>query len=101
MKPGPKPRGPFKDKRRTITTRITEEIRAKLEAACAASGRSLSQEIELRLEIAFAIEAERVRIGLMQAYADESLMARIAKMSPEERAILLIKGAQFSQAPSP
>ena len=49
-RPGPKPRGPFQNKRLTLTTRITEDLRKKLEAAAADSGRSLSQEIELRLQ---------------------------------------------------
>lgn len=51
--PGPKPRGPFKDKSRVLTTRITERTRAALEAASEAAGRSLSQEIEVRLEASF------------------------------------------------
>jgi hypothetical protein len=55
---GPKPRGPFEDKRKTLTTRITEETRAMLEAGAAASGRSLSQEIELQLERALAGEKD-------------------------------------------
>lgn len=46
---GPRPQGPFEGKRRTLTTRITDETRAKLDAAAKASGRSLSQEIELKL----------------------------------------------------
>jgi hypothetical protein len=54
LRPGPKPRGPYEDKRQTLTTRITGEMRAKLEAAAAASGRSLSQEIEILLDRALA-----------------------------------------------
>jgi hypothetical protein len=50
---GPKPRGQFEDKRFTLTTRITESTRKRLEAAVANSGRSLSQEIELRLDQSF------------------------------------------------
>src|SRR5437773_3120914 len=50
-RPGAKPQGPFEDKRRTLTTRITEGTRVKLEAAARDSTRSLSQEIELRLEL--------------------------------------------------
>ncbi len=52
-KPGPKPRGPFADKRRTLTTRITDRTRQRLDDAAAATDRSLSQEIELRLERSF------------------------------------------------
>jgi hypothetical protein len=55
-RPGPKPQGPFENKRRTLTTRITEDMRAKLEVAATASGRSLSQEIELRLHESIAAD---------------------------------------------
>lgn len=48
-KPGAKPKGPYEQKIRTLTTRITERTRIKLENAASMSGRSLSQEIELRL----------------------------------------------------
>ncbi len=50
---GPRPRGPFEDKRRTLTTRITDATRRELEAARKATGRSLSQEIEFRLDQSF------------------------------------------------
>jgi hypothetical protein len=53
---GPKPKGPYEDKRRTLTTRITETTRAKLEEAANSSGRSLSQEIEFRLGRSFMFE---------------------------------------------
>lgn len=49
-KPGPKPRGPFEDRRKTFTTRITEKTKAGLVEAARGADRSLSQEIELRLE---------------------------------------------------
>ncbi len=49
-KPGPKPRGPFADKRKTLTTRITERTRRRIEEAAEQTDRSLSQEIEFRLE---------------------------------------------------
>ncbi len=52
-KPGKKPQGPFADKSRTMTTRITEGTRERLEQAARASGRSLSQEIERRLDRSF------------------------------------------------
>jgi hypothetical protein len=52
-KPGPKPRGPYEGKRETITTRITPATRQKLDQAAAAADRSLSQEIELRLDRSF------------------------------------------------
>jgi len=48
-KPGAKSKGPYEQKIRTLTTRITEGTRKKLKKAATMSGRSLSQEIELRL----------------------------------------------------
>ena len=59
-RPGPRPRGPFADKRKTLTTRITEKTRLQLEEAAAETGRSLSQEIELRLERSFEQEDAKV-----------------------------------------
>src|SRR5262249_20428406 len=49
-KPGRKPRGPYEGKRETITTRITPSTRQKLEQAAEPTDRSLSQEIEFRLQ---------------------------------------------------
>lgn len=57
-KPGPKPRGPFQNKRRTLTTKITESTRKSLEEAAAGTDRSLSQEIEFRLEQSFYDDRE-------------------------------------------
>ncbi len=59
-RPGPRPRGPFEDKRRTLTTRITDGTRDRLDTAAAAAGRSLSQEIEMRLEQSFRDEDRAV-----------------------------------------
>jgi hypothetical protein len=47
---GRKPRGPFKGKSTTLTTRITPETRAAMERAAQKSGRSVSQEVERRLD---------------------------------------------------
>ena len=41
------------DRRKTMSTRLTPETRAQLEEAAAQSGRSLAQEIEIRLERSF------------------------------------------------
>ena len=46
---GRKPRGEFKGKSATLTTRITAETRAAMERAAQKSRRSLSQEVERRL----------------------------------------------------
>lgn len=72
-RPGPKPRGPFQDKRKTLTTRITEDTRARLDAAAQQTGRSLSQEIELRLEKSFLLD-------------DLCLLSRGAVKAPEKQA---------------
>ena len=50
---GRPPRGEYADKRKTLTTRITAKLRKQLEQAAEKSGRSLSQEIEFRLEQSF------------------------------------------------
>lgn len=55
-KPGRRPQGPFEEKRKTLTTRITDETRTRLEKASRASGRSLAQEVELRLEQSFSVD---------------------------------------------
>ena len=64
-RPGPKPRGPYADQRRTITTRITEKRRHELEKSAERRDRSLSQEIEFRIEQSF--EADRRREDVMEA----------------------------------
>jgi hypothetical protein len=54
-------------KRFPLSLRTTKRLREKLEAAAAESGRSLAQEIELRLEMSFDREAsvaEALRQGL-------------------------------------
>lgn len=55
-RPGPKPKGPFEGKRKTLTTRITENTRTALEDAATQNDRSLSQEIEFRLAKSFLDE---------------------------------------------
>jgi len=46
---GRKPKGPYRGKSVTITTRVTPDTRVALERAGAKKGHSLSQEIEIRL----------------------------------------------------
>ena len=53
---GRRPLGPDEGKRSVLNARITTSLRAKLEMAAAETGRSLSQEIELRLEDSFRDE---------------------------------------------
>ena len=47
---GRKPKGPFKGKSVTITTRVTPRTRTELEREAKRKGHSLSQEIEIRLD---------------------------------------------------
>lgn len=56
---GRKPKGEFSGKGAWMSTRITQETRDKLEAAAKESGRSLSQEIERRLDDSFGIQREQ------------------------------------------
>ena len=51
------------DRRKTTSTRITAETRARLEEAAADSGRSLAQEIEFRLAWSFAKEKSQAEIS--------------------------------------
>ncbi len=51
---GRPPRGPYANKRKTLSTRITSTLRTRLDEAADQADRSLSQEIELRLEQSFA-----------------------------------------------
>ena len=54
------------DKRRTLSTRVTARTRERLEAECEASGRSLSQEIELRLEMSFWDDGMDARVSSLE-----------------------------------
>src|SRR5690242_4365213 len=81
-RPGPKPRGPFENKRLTLTTRITEDLRKKLEAAAEATGRSLSQEIELRLLESFTA-AER--LASIEQFAAETMQFSRETRAANER----------------
>jgi predicted transcriptional regulator len=65
---GRKPRGPFKGKTATLTTRITPEIRAALDSAAEKSRLSLSQEVERRLD--FSLLRERNRAPDVLALAE-------------------------------
>ena len=48
-----------KAKRRMLTMRVTDELGERLEAAAYQSGRSLSAELEMRLERSFFWRGER------------------------------------------
>ncbi len=71
-KRGVRPRGPYVDKRKTLTTRITNKTRENLDAAAKATDRSLSQEIEFRLERSFLQDEadERIRETVLKDIYD-------------------------------
>ena len=46
---------PGEGKRYPLNLRTTRALRDRLERACAASGRSLAQEVEMRLELSFNV----------------------------------------------
>lgn len=55
---GRKPKGEIKGQAAWLSTRLAPDTRAKLEEAAKASGRSLSQEVGMRLRQSFGIQAE-------------------------------------------
>jgi hypothetical protein len=65
---GRKPRGEFKGKSATLTTRITPETRAAMDRAAQKSGLSLSQEVERRLND--SVRNERNRRSDVRALAE-------------------------------
>lgn len=67
---GRKPRGEFKNKSRTLTTRITAATREALERAAKKSARSLSQEIEHRLDSSIRRDRQLARPGHIRALAE-------------------------------
>ncbi|OCK56779.1 hypothetical protein [Bradyrhizobium sp. LMTR 3] len=56
---GPAPKGEHYGKSAVFSTRIRADLRAKLDAAAKASGRSLSQEVENRLRLSF-VQDEKI-----------------------------------------
>jgi hypothetical protein len=62
-----------KPDRPTLSTRTSIELRAKLDAAAAKSGRSIAQETEYQLERAFALPAiEDLAASLRKIMVDQS-----------------------------
>ncbi len=59
----PRSRRVLPGKRHPLNMRTTKELRDKVDAAAMASGRSLVQEVEFRLERSFDLEAEQVRLS--------------------------------------
>src|SRR5262245_11068858 len=67
---GRKPRGGFKGKSVTFTTRITPETRAALERLAQKSGRSLSQEAEHLLDLSIRRKREHARKRHVRSLAE-------------------------------
>jgi hypothetical protein len=84
-KRGPSPRGEFHNKSRVLSTRIREDTRDALVEAAAASGRSLSQEIEYRLRRSFDRDnVIRAECGNRQNYGVLKLLAAVFELAPNE-----------------
>jgi hypothetical protein len=91
---GPRPKGPFEGQVLTLTTRITPETRAKLDAVAASNGRSLSQEVELRL--VRSIEEDKQLASMMEQRRSAMMQARTALQARTEE--FGIVGATFGEA---
>jgi hypothetical protein len=69
-KVGAPPKGEYVDRKSTLTTRITSELRGALDTAAAQSGRSLGQEVERRLRRSFDEEQRIIEtLGGRENYA--------------------------------
>jgi hypothetical protein len=86
-------------KKAPLNMRTTPQLRAKLEAAAAASGRSLVQEVEYRLEVSFAGDASiGARFASLQRMIDLALRVASSDSNADrvaQRAISIICEAFF------
>ena len=74
-KRGPKPLPPDQGKRVPLNMRTTKELREKMEAAAVASGRSIAQEVEHRLEQSFQ------GMNLLQSFlSDPEYLGRVLRL---------------------
>src|SRR5215813_340597 len=71
---GRKPRGDYKGKSATLTTRITPDTRAAMDRAAQKSGRSLSQEVEHRLNASIRKDYKHNRHPHIRALAEAIAM---------------------------
>jgi hypothetical protein len=79
---GRKPRGDYRGKAATFTTRIQPELRAALDKAARESNRSLSQEVERRLDESFKIAAKIARdFGPPHIAAFSHLVSEVGRMA--------------------
>ena len=84
-KPGPKPRGEFASKGATLSARITVETRRRLVEEAKKNNRSLSVELEERLERSFVDQADLQDFGSDQTYA---LLRFLADEIPRAQALV-------------
>lgn len=67
---------PAETPREGVNTRITRELRDKLDAAAAQSGRSVGSEIERRLERSFSVKAE-----ILELFQDEATSTALSAIA--------------------
>jgi len=80
-KAGRKPSGPYSSKNSVFSARLTEATRRSLEWAKDQSGRSLSQEVEVRLRRSFDEDRDiRERFGSKETYALLRLIALVIEI---------------------
>ena len=92
---GRRPKGEFRNKLATISTRVTSDTREALEVAAAKSGRSLSQEIEWRLRRSFDEERKIMdNLGGPESYAFLRLIAQSIDMTARQAGVIatLVRG---------
>jgi hypothetical protein len=77
---GRKPKGEYRGKSATFTTRIQPELRAALDKAAVKNNRSLSQEVEKRLHDSFELPAQLARrFGPSHIAAFSRLVSEVGK----------------------
>jgi hypothetical protein len=94
-KRGPTPKGEFTDKSAVLSTRISNELRAELEAAVEDSGLTLSREIELRLRKSFVEEK-----SIAEMFGDQSTFALMLMIAGAIQLSVKKKGAGWLQNPN-
>lgn len=100
--PGRPTKPPRPGERNPLGLRVTAEVKERLERAARESGRSISQEVEMRLERSFAADEHLYeRFGGRDVYFLASLIGRVAlavKPAPEARWIDDADGAAVIRA---
>ena len=99
-KMGRPPLPPGKRRRASMGFRPTPEIRRQLEQVAFANGRSLSQEIEARLELSFAVEQARIEAfgGDATCAVTKALAAAAAAVSQKAKRSWLEDAGVYREA---